>query len=271
MIFIVQHNLINQDSLDKIGAALKKHNIPHEFVGIIPFSREITSNSPLEGFDYLPYGSTTLTVETQLLGWRGLYFIPETFRAEVWNDNRDDMLNDCPVTTVQEATKFLRTQDPKSLWFTRPTEDLKTYSGQVIEAKECADWFDDAVNCASSGSYQLSPDTPIVLAEPRKISAEWRWFVVGGKVIDGSMYRRDDVLYKQHVDPVIDFRMYEEAQTYADKWLPHPCCVMDLALVDGELKVLEFNTINSSGFYDHDIDKIIVALWKYFSNEIMGS
>lgn len=35
---------------------------------------------------------------------------------------------------------------------------------------------------------------------------------------------------------------------------------MDLALYDNELKVIEFNCINASGFYDNDIRKIVDAI-----------
>ena len=261
MKFAVQHNLLNHECLEKIREALEKHKIPHVFIGVIPFSREITSDEPIEGTDYLPYGSTSLTVETQKLGWRGQYFIPETFRAEAWFQNRNDMLNCTTPFSVAEAIKYLRQRPKDELIFTRPTEDLKTYSGQVIECGECADWLTDAMECASSGSYQLSPDTQIIIAPPLKIKAEWRWFIVGGKVIDGSMYRFNGELLKQHE---VDSLVIAEAQRFADVWLPHPCCVMDLALVDDRMKVIEFNTINSSGFYDHDVEKIIVALWDYF-------
>ena len=261
MKFVVQHNLLNHECLEKIRFALEKNNIPHVFIGIIPFSHEITSDEPIEGTDYLPYGSTSLTVVTQKMGWRGQYFIPETFRAEEWSKHRDDMLNGTSPFTVAEAIKYLRQRPRDELIFTRPTEDLKTYSGQVIECGECADWLTDAMNCASSGSYQLSPDTAVIIAPPQELKAEWRWFVVGGQVIDGSMYRRDGELFKQHET---DALVIAEAQRFADVWLPHECCVMDLALVGDEMKVIEFNTINSSGFYDHDVEKVIVALWNYF-------
>jgi len=48
---------------------------------------------------------------------------------------------------------------------------------------------------------------------------------------------------------------------FADKWLPNRNVVMDLALVDNELKVIEFNCINCSGFYNHDVRKIFDALY----------
>ena len=264
MKFLIQYNMMNEDSLQKVKSAVDKHNIPHEYVGIIPFSREITSNEPLEGTEYLMYGSTLMTNLTSEDGlkWRGNYHDPETFRAEVWNAKRSDMLNAGDVTmTIENAIKFLEQQDPKSLWFTRPCEDLKQYSGQVIEAGECIAWFHDACECASSGSYKLEFDTMVVIAEPRNIKAEWRWFIVDGKIISGSMYRLNGVLDKRKE---LDVDVINEARMFANMWLPHRNCVMDLALVDDQLKVIEFNTINSSGFYDHDVERIIAALWEDF-------
>jgi hypothetical protein len=99
-----------------------------------------------------------------------------------------------------------------------------------------------------------------VLCEPQNIKAEWRWFVVGGKVISGSMYRAHNQLRKMRV---VEQDLINEAQLLADKWLPDECCVMDLALVGEELKVIEFNCINSSGFYDNDVNAIFEALWNY--------
>lgn len=265
MKFVVQYNLMNEDSLEKIKTALVQSNIPHVFVGVIPFSREITCNESLDGIDFLPYGSTSLTVEAKRLNWTGIYFDPDTFRTDQWLLNRDDMLNISKALTISEAMKFLETVDPESIWFTRPTEDLKSYSGQLIEAKECLDWLKSAIECASSDNAQLNENTQIILSEPKTILKEWRWFIVNGKIIDGSIYRVDCELKKIHED---NSTKIAAAQEFANKWLPHKNCVMDLALIESEngleFKVIEFNTINSSGFYDHDVAKIINALWEDF-------
>lgn len=264
MKLVIQHNLLNELSLLDIKAVVDKHSLPCVYVGVIPFSGEITSDEPLVGKEYLPYGSTALTVETHKLGWRGQYFDPITFNAEAWLENRDDMLNGDHVVSLNEAIELLRTYSPTTDMFLRPSEDLKQFSGQVMAAGEAANWLEDARNCASSGSYQLSPNTAIVISEPKNIRAEWRWFIVGGKIISGSMYRNRGQLMKarENYQSVIS-----EAQRFADKWLPHPCCVMDLAVVDNEVKVIEFNTINSSGFYDHDVEKVFVELYKYACKE----
>ena len=261
MEFLIQHNLMNGEQLELTRQAVEPY--PHQFVGMIPFSREIISDSPLIGQDYIPYGSTLMTtVASQGLGWKGLFFDMDNFNYQAAVDNRDDMLNS-NVITLDHAIHILNSvveQEPTRLYFTRPSHDLKQFSGQVIEAKECRDWFKDMMECQTSGSYKLDADTPVVLCYPQHIKAEWRWFIVNGKVVSGSMYRAHNQLRKERVteQPLID-----EAQSFADKWLPAPCCVMDLALVGDELKVIEFNCINSSGFYDNDVKAIFKALYEY--------
>ncbi len=59
----------------------------------------------------------------------------------------------------------------------------------------------------------------------------------------------------------------EDIQKLADKWLPNPTCVMDVALVDDEYKVIEFNCFNSSGFYKNDINKIVMAVTNQLRNK----
>lgn len=77
MEFVIQHNLINDSSLLQIKYAIDKY--PTKYVGVIPFSRDITSDEPLIGTDYIPYGSTLFTMLTYELGWKGLFFDLNTF------------------------------------------------------------------------------------------------------------------------------------------------------------------------------------------------
>lgn len=260
MKFVIQHNLMNVDQLQKVKTAVDP--FPHEFVGLIPFSREITSQAPLDGVDYIPYGSTLLTSLAHSMQWRGLHFDLSTFNYGAALRNRDDMLN-TNVITLQQAIDWLditRKINPDSQWFVRPSYDLKQFSGQVIGARECYDWFKDMLECETSGSYKLEPDTEIVLCEPQNLDAEWRWFIVDGRIVSGSIYRVHNQLRGIRE---LDETVIAEAQKLANGWLPARCVVMDIALVNNELKVIEFNCINSSGFYDNDVLAIFTALWDY--------
>jgi hypothetical protein len=257
MKFLIQHNLINPEKLGEIKEAIKDY--PHEFVGLIPFSHEITSNEPLEGDEFIPYGSTSMIEVALEHGWAGLHYNPVTANYRAFVENRRDMLNNV-VMRLDQAIEFLETQNPGELWFTRPSKDLKEYTGFVDTAEELVRLFKDRMLCASSGSYQLSPDTEVVISYPKTIHAEYRWFIVGGKVITGSMYKNEGQLFTKEI---VEQEIITETQKLADFWLPDPCCVMDLALTDFGVEVVEFNCINSSGFYACDVKKIFDALWDY--------
>lgn len=266
MKFLIQHNLMNPQQLEKVKAAVSK--FPHEFVGVIPFSHEITSDSELVGADYIPYGSTLLTTLALEKKWSGLYFDLENFSMQKAFNNRTDMMNVGPVLTSKEAEVELR----KGLFsnknvFIRPDLDLKHFSGQVMDATECADWLKDAMSLPpESGSYAIDPEMMVCISSPKNIKAEWRYFVVDGKVISGSMYRCHGQMRQERVT---EEDVLEEAQRFADVWLPNRTCVMDLALWEDpvilvdRVGVIEFNCINSSGFYDNDVDVIFSSLWEY--------
>lgn len=258
MKFVIQWNLMNEEALQKIKSAVEKY--PHEYIEMIPFSRDINPEQTTK--DIIPYGSTLLTTYAYEHGWTGLSFDLSKFNYEEACNNREDMLNDCSVDSLDSIVDLLTIfSDEDQKWFIRPSEDLKQFSGQVMTAKEIIEFLIDARECASSGSYHLSGDTKIVLTEPQEIQAEWRWFIVGGKVVSGSMYRAHGQMRQIRET---DVNVIAEAQRFADLWLPAPNCVMDLALVGDELKVIEFNCINASGFYDSDVEAIIDSLWVYY-------
>lgn len=262
MKFLIQHNLINAQSLEKIRVATQ--NLPVVYVGAIPFSEEITTNELIEGTDYIPYGSTLLSRVGAKHGWKGLHYDLDKLNYQNFTNNRFDMLNH-GVNKVSDVYKFLLSAPEDSMWFTRPSLDNKQYSGCVMGTVELREWLLSMME-SGPGSYHMSPDAKIVLSSPQEIQAEWRWFIVGGKVITGSMYRAHD---QMNVKRELDAAVIDEAQAMADVWLPCDCVVMDTCLVDGEMKVIEFNCINSSGSYDNDMKAVFEALYEHHSRKIV--
>lgn len=261
MDFVIQDTLLSSAQLLLVKDAVE--GLPHQFVGLIPFSREITSDKPIVGLDHIPYGSTSFVETAHELGWKGLSFDLEKFSYGTACANRDDMLNAGNILPAGEMASYLETLSEDDDIFIRPAHDLKQFSGSIYSVKEAKKFFLDAMASATSASYKIEADHPIVTAKPKNILIEWRWFIVGGEVIDGSMYRRNGQLKKEHV---MDADLQNAAQVLADKWLPDSCCVMDTALLDsGDMKIVEFNCINGSGFYDHDMRKIMKA-WFDFHN-----
>lgn len=257
MEFLIQHNMLNEKKLLEIKDAVQK--FPHRFVGAIPFTEELASNEPIEGTDFIPYGSTLLTRIAQERQWNGVHYDLSKLNYENFTKNHPQMLNNI-VKTVAEIVRVFETgRYVQRDWFLRPSNDDKRWAGIVMKESEILDWFRDMINTVS-GSYKIEPDVKVVIDIPKKILAEWRWFIVGGKIVSGSMYRAHDQmrLLRETDQAVID-----EAQQLADIWLPCDCVVMDTCLTEHGVKVIEFNCINSSGFYDNDIEAVFKALWDY--------
>lgn len=265
MKFLIQHNLMNEKQLLKVKGAVT--GFPHQFVGLIPFSREVTvdDSQPLSGVDYIPYGSTLFSNIGHELGWRGLHFDLQRFTYTEAIKHRSDMLNNGLIMTAEEAIRSFETGllGEDMTWFIRPDQDLKQFSGYVAPAHEIKDHLFSMVKSFKDGfpgTYSMNPETKVVFSTVKEIKAEWRWFIVNGNIVSGSMYRAHGQMRQIRET---DQSVIDEAQKLTNIWLPDDCVVMDTALVGDEVKVIEFNCINSSGFYDNDVNEIFKALWEF--------
>lgn len=258
--WVIQENLLDPRQIADVCFAVKNDGGKVYPVKVIPFSDEIDffwEDPPTK--DVVLYGSAKMSKLAYKKGWTGLFF-NDNFDSAVWNKNRDDMLNqDAFVIRAGDAIQHFESinANDEDLYFIRPVLDLKAFAGGVQSVKE----IKEHMGSTQVENYSFDEDTFVSIAEPKYISAEWRWFVVNGNVIDGSQYRR---LGRPHRVNVKDEDLIRSAQRLADIWLPHETCVMDTAMTTSGIKVIEFNCINSSGFYDNDITKIVKAINRSF-------
>lgn len=258
--WVIQENLLDSKQIADVCFAVKNDGGNVYPVKVIPFSDEIDffwDEPPTK--DVVLYGSAKMSKLAYKKGWAGLFF-NDNFDTGVWAKHRDDMLNQNPVIIrAGDVIKYFEDQhiDDEELFFIRPVLDLKAFAGGVQSVKE----IKEHMGSTHVENYSFDVDTMVSMDVPRNILGEWRWFIVNGKVINGSQYRRMGQPHRKQV--TIQVRK-DHAQELADKWLPHPNCVMDLAMTSNGWKVVEFNCINSSGFYDNDIPKIVQAINRSF-------
>lgn len=261
--WIVQNNFLEETQIQMMVDALNEFGAEIVTLGIVPFTHEFKENVEITRTDVVPYGSTTLMKIAEARGWTGLFFDRNTFRVDRWINERSDMLNsDAMTLEVADAMKFFETfsfYDDQE-WFIRPVEDLKQFNGTLTVGKEIKRWM----SSVESGNFSFDKHTLVSIAHPKNILAEWRYFVVDRKIISGSSYRMRGLRLTSRE---IDQDVLDEAQKLADRWLPHETCVMDLALTDDGLKVVEFNCLNASGFYYHDVRAIVRAVNAYFNSK----
>jgi hypothetical protein len=96
-----------------------------------------------------------------------------------------------------------------------------------------------------------------MVSEPVTIYSETRTWVVKGKVVTASEYKRGN---KSYQSSTVEPRIIAFAQARANEWSPNDAYCLDIADTPDGLKIVEVNCLNASGFYKADMAKLVAAL-----------
>ncbi len=248
MLWVIQQNLFNEREYDQFVRTIDLSGLDWMPVTVIPFSHEVTPAAPPGR--KIAYGSTTLMKVTIDEGWDpGCYFNDQFTQSAMVAGLGGACLN-----ADMEIVPFGDIRRPSGTIFIRPVNDLKVFSGTVMDGDDFAEWQERVV--ALEGAT-LTADEPCVIAPVKTIYAEWRFFVVGNAIVTGSQYKLGRHLVKQRVR---DGLAWDFAQEMIAKWRPHDVFVVDIADTPDGLKVIEVNCANSAGFYDCDTSRLVQAI-----------
>jgi hypothetical protein len=254
MQWLVEHMSATDDNDTALLKTFGETGRSHFELKQIPFTQELIG---LEQIDpnqpALIYGSTQIVEKVArrsghqvLTFWGADWFDPSK-----WCGKRDDLLN--------PEVKTVTARELRANWVSEATfiksVDVKKVTGMVLEADK-----DDHDTWLIEHS-DLDGDDLIITAPVVRIEREWRFFVLEGKVVTGSTYRRDGYKVRRHtVSPAA----WAAADLAVQKWMPSPNIVIDIARTwGGEYKVIEFNCLSCSGFYSSDVPKLVEALESY--------
>lgn len=258
MHWILQHNYRWDAGTKELIEILKRSNIPHSIHKVIPFVGEIEPDISPEG-KVIVIGAYSLRRVAKRKGW-----IPGSFdlgdmtfqiHRERWGD---EMLNsDALITTFGDVINY----DLPHTFFARPVLDSKTFAGTVFDRDEFVEWRSKFMELgADHQNMDLTPDTEIMISTPKNIVQEYRCWIVDRKVVTASLYKRSGrVIYSDVVDQYVT----DYAQRIADSWSPLDCYVLDVAVMEDGLKVIETNTLNAAGFYAANMSKLVQSLEDY--------
>ncbi len=167
----------------------------------------------------------------------------------------------------RDAAQFIRVRDipgtvPDSdrKYFVRPVEDSKTMSGIVLTGKEIRAKAAEVLETPTERLVlgRLSPDTELSLSAPVTIQKEWRVWVVSGKVVTWSLYKMaGQMVVRREIDQdALDFvaKMVKVNPSYSDAY------VIDICRTEDNLRIIETNCINFSGYYDADLQRLVDAM-----------
>lgn len=254
MHWVLSKNLQTDSAYPTLLQQLERQGATYTLIGMVPFSGEVVTvdgDQKLEDLTGPVFGcgKGSMKHAARRYGWAPGY-IEACEYSDCLNHYNSDMLNEDAI--FGKLSEVVPTEDR---FFVRPNADDKSFNGQIMDKAEFLDW--QQTMCAMEDSATISKDDYIILAPLKEIYAEYRFYVVKGKVVTGSLYKsRDTVVYVECIDQaVIDF-----AQRMVKKYCPSIAFVIDIADTPDGFKVLETNSISSSGFYAIDVGKFVAAI-----------
>ena len=250
MRWAIQKNLINKDDHVRLMEACSACGVEAIPFDAVPFSEEIPDIPGSRTVIW--YGATFLMtlVSRARRWWPGVWFDEENFNCRTYHEEYgEEFFNyGCEFMTLGDVLKMTHSADRE--FFVRPVRDGKEFSGGTLKFGELVKWAETL----DPANPLVNRQTEILVAEPFAIAHEWRLFIIRGKVSSGSHYR-EYMRLKPSKD--VPQHVIEYAERMAAKWSPAPVFVMDVAESGDELRVMEINCFNSSGFYETDVRKVV--------------
>jgi len=258
MFWVIQDNFRDEKNYQPLLEQLDRQKVPYQICKMIPFGKTIEPDIDRTDPVFV-IGATSLKYVAEKKGWQPGYLDGINYEDLLQNYG-DRMLNNGGiVSTLAGATKHWEN------FFCRPCLDGKQFSGMRTTWEQFEDWRQRviALDGQENSWVSLKAEDRIFCGPMKNIYAEYRFWVVDGKAITASLYKRGGrVLYSGEVDGAI----YYYAQETADIWQPNRAFVLDIAVVEdeqdgrGEFRVIEINSINSAGLYACDMGKFVAAI-----------
>lgn len=182
----------------------------------------------------------------------GVFYNEETFDQAYYGKLDLPLLNsDASLYPIKDNLNLKFNTDV----FIKPSKDLKAFTAGILPAGT------SIVEYITAQSYQkIYLEELAIIAPCKKIISEYRFFVVEGEVITGSMYRFAD---KVVTSPYIPENIMAAAKEYAKLYQPHDVFTMDLAETTDGISIVEYNCWNASGVYQTDLMKMFHTVYEY--------
>ena len=259
MYYIVQKNLFREEGHAKLINCLERFEIPYELVDALPFIEEVEFETDRK--DCFVFGSLKLARLSKKYGWIPGAVVTENHNYEVYSKHyKENLLNyDSKIVKISDDFEWFS----KDL-FIRPTLDSKIFTGALFNKEE----WETKKNLIFSDGYVSSAtkDTLIQIATPKNITQEVRIWVVDGKIVTQSTYRRGSFKY---YDNIVDQDALEFAQRMIDIFQLAKSFVIDVCLTNNEWKIVECGSISCAGFYDADMQRVIFALEETYNEKFL--
>lgn len=249
--WLLQSNRLGEAGVDAIAAC-----IDPERIELVEAAFDVIEPEPDPGGRYVVYGSTSLV---RYAAERGL-------GPGLWpntdHDHKDWVFHWGERMLNYQASYGPLHNVPKlgsTPFFIRPSDDLKAFPGQIVAPERASAWVEYV-----ESYYRADPGHEVIVAPVVPIEEEARLFVVAGQIVSASVYRRDNELV-QAEEPLAADLLRFAVQAIKD-WQPADAFVLDVCRSEGELRIIEVNSINCSGLYGCHAQWIVHAIEELLTN-----
>lgn len=263
---------------------LKVAGVKHTVVDVAPFGLELTPKPIVEpGELCVVFGSISMSEVAAKHNWTpGICNEGGQFDQRVWGKAywKLALNHDAAFLEFNAIPEF------QDMVFLRPVHDYKSFTGSLVDwpwVKQQQEHLKAVSVKYREDRRTLCADTPMVIASPKKLLREYRFFIVGKKVLAGSQYRLAGEkvtrrCLQKTADPMdTTAYLHDEtammtAETAAEAYRPAPAYSLDIAVIDTGVKtsfpickIIEINCINHSGFYAADMLPMVMELEKIYA------
>lgn len=259
MFWVVQNDFYSKVNQERLLSSLSRLGVPYCEVslsgGKVVDSRLLLKRVADSGeTTVLSCGSLALSEFAKSQGW---FPSCDDFSVQGFSDwlehYKENLLNHditfCKLSAVEPSA---------SEFFIRPLLDNKAFDGRVHSQRSFNEWLEGYLKTERGAKFS---DVDVAVSTVKDIYAEYRFFVVSGKIVTYSQYKLGRIVYQSSEVSV-------DAHNFAEKmvtlWQPSKAFVLDIALTSEGYKVVELNNINASGFYACNVDKIVDSLETLF-------
>jgi hypothetical protein len=224
-------------------------------VQVKPFIEEVEFKTDRK--DVFVFGSLKLARLSLKYGWDPGALITPNHDYNVYSKYyKDNLLNyDSRVIKFGDDFEWFYDQH-----FIRPCLDSKAFTGKVFDKGSWYEFKNRMLDHPEDTT--LRPDTMIQVATPKKLTQEVRCWVVDGKIVTQSTYRRGSFLI---YDNIVDLDAIEFAQSMVDIYQLAKTFVIDVGLTENGWKIIECGSTSCAGFYDADMQKLVMAIEDSYS------
>jgi hypothetical protein len=271
--WVVQKDLWNEKGYHALLDTLNERGIPHDIVKVIPFSHHFTPelhpDSPVVVMGWEGFG-----IRARELGWRPGAYLSSNLDQRIWLEAWGHLC----LNADSEIGRLGDAPEDRGEVFLRPVLDDKSFAGRLDTPESLAQWKADLTRVVAGmlpdeSEPTVTVETIVSWSSPKRILAEYRFFLVGRTVVTGSRYQMAGrSANRLVVDPDalpdgVGAAAWTCAQAAADLWSPLDNFVLDVAETDEGLRIIECGCLNAAGWYDSDVARIVDAVEQYERTE----